>query len=208
MSAESPLSTKLTSLAQEVGRAHQLISSGENAEARSVLQRVLAEGRRAGQTSPFALWCLAVASDNLEDHENSTRYIQEAVALDPLSPQLRHSFDIIANNVRQALLSPERPENDPEIPALYELLVRMSEANLETHLRMAQHQVAVGDVTGGHELLDALSKVFPASPQVWNALAAVARLRDDADTVSRCQKAQSRLVQPTLPVFTMERAQG
>jgi predicted Zn-dependent protease len=200
--------SKLTSLAQEVGRAQHLISNGENAEARSVLQRVLAEARRSGQASSYVLWSLAVASDNLEDHENSTRYIQEAIALDPLSPQLRRSFDIIANNVRQALLSEKRSEEDPEIPALYELLVRMSEADLDSHLRMANYHAAVGDPEASHALLDALSKVFPASPQVWELLAKVATLRDDAATVERCAKAQSRLTQPCLPTFKMERAEG
>lgn len=208
MNPTSPLSSKLTSLAQEVGRAYQLINSGDNAEGRALLQRVLAEARRAGQSSPYALWCLAVASDNLEDHENSTRYIQEAIALDPLSPQLRHSFDVIANNVRQALLSPKRSEEDPEIPALYELLLRMSEADLECHLRMANYHAAVGDPEASHTLLDALSKVFPASPRVWELLARVAELRDDPATVERCARARSRLAQPCLPTFKMERAEG
>src|SRR5262249_34034147 len=163
-------------------------------------QRVVAEARRAGQVSSYALWCLAVASDNLEDHDSSTRYIQEAIALDPLSPQLRHSFDIIANNVRNALLSDKRSEHDPEIPALYELLIRMSEADLESHLRMATYHAAVGDLEASYTLLDALSKVFPASPQVWSLLGKVAELRDDLVTAERCVRTQSRLAQARLPV--------
>jgi hypothetical protein len=78
-----------------------------------------------------------LASDNPSDHESSTRCIQEAIALDPLSPQLRHSFDVIASHIRVELNSPERADDDAEVPVLYELLLRVEETDLESHLRMA-----------------------------------------------------------------------
>ena len=53
-------------------------------------------------------------------------------------------------------------------PALCGLLVRTFEADLENHLRIANYQAAVGDVEASQKLLDALSKVFPASPHVWD----------------------------------------
>jgi hypothetical protein len=195
-------------MSHEVVRAYELINSGENAEARTTLQRVLAESRRSGQDSSYVLWCLAVASDNLEDHENSTRYIQEAIALDPLSPQLRQSFEIIARNVRQAMTAQERAVHDPEIRVLYEMLLRMSEADLDCHLRMVDHHIAFEELREARELLEALAGVFPASPRVWDLLDRLAQQATDASTVERCAKTRRRLAQPNLPTFRMKQAEA
>jgi tetratricopeptide (TPR) repeat protein len=208
MVSDALQSSKLKSIAQEVGRAQSLISSGNHGDAREVLQKANAEGRRLGLESPYILWTLAIASDYLQDHESSTRYIQEAITLDPLSPQLRHSFDIIASNIRQALQNSERTDDDPQVPVLYELLLRIGEADLDSHLRMAQWHLVRGNLGEARALLSAASLLFPSSPIVWTLLSKVAAKQGDMLESERCQKSLASLGPARLPSFVMEQAQG
>ena len=95
----------------------------QNQEARRVCEQVLGAAAALGLGAPDAAWLAAVAASNTKDLEAAVRYARRALEADPTSPSYRRSFDVIKNNVRQALLDDKLAPDDATIPALHGLAV-------------------------------------------------------------------------------------
>jgi tetratricopeptide (TPR) repeat protein len=168
-------------LLRGVKRGFDLMDERNPAEALKVFREVLAEARKAGIESANLLWGVAVASDHTGELEMAFENVTAALALDPLAPPIHHSFEIITRRIREALSSPERAVDDPSTPRLYAILVGANEAEVESHAAMARYHLATGNVPAAAAIADAAALLYPASKAAWEAKAAVATARGDAE---------------------------
>ena len=162
-------------------RGFALLDEQNPAEALKVFREVLADARKAGVHSANLLWGIAVASDYTGELEMAFENVTAALALDPLAPPINHSFEVITRRIREALASPERASDDPSTPRLYAILVGAGEAEVESHAAMAHYHLATGNVPAAAAIADAAALFYPASPVAWEAKAAVANARGDAE---------------------------
>ena len=100
----------------------------------------------------------------------------------------------MAARLRAALADPARAADDADIPRLYTLLVEAGEADLEAHLAMVRFAVATGQLERARSLAEAVTTLFPAAREAWEALARVARAQGDggARGGGRCRGCRSR----------------
>lgn len=175
-----------TQLVQRMRRAYDLAQERKYDEAIAEYRKLLASAKGHGP-SPYLLWCMAIAFDHDGDLEMAFQHITEAMKQDPLALPVRHSFDIIANRLRAALADDERAADDASTPRLYALLAQAGEADVHAHLAMVRYRLATGDVAGAAALVDAVTRLWPASEDAWTAKAAVARAAGDGEAATRAE---------------------
>ena len=176
-----------TQLVDRMRHAYDLAQERKYDEAIEQYRQLLAFAKGHRIDSPYLLWCMAIAFDNNGDLEMAFQHISEAMKKDPLAMPVRHSFDIIANRLRAALADDEREANDASTPRLYELLARAGEADVHAHLAMVRYQLATGKVDDAAVLVDAVTRLWPASEDAWAAKAAVARAAGDEEAATKAE---------------------
>jgi tetratricopeptide (TPR) repeat protein len=153
-----------------------------------LLREVVAEAQRVGVASAYVLWVLAGALDRQGKLEMAFDELRKALEADPLAMPLRSSFHDVAARLRAALSDPSRAEDDADVPRLYTLLAEAGEADLDAHLTMVRFAVATAQLDRARSLAEAVTTLFPAAREAWEALARVARAQGD---VARATKADA-----------------
>jgi len=179
------LDRELKDLVGALAQADHLAREGNWAEARDRLQNGRATARRLGLPYARIAWRLCVALDNLGEVEEAFRMALEAIDQDPLAPEYRLSFTIVARRLRERVES--LVPQDPSIPRLHALLAANDEADESTHLAMARHLVMQGDLAGARRLLEAVTTVSPNCADAWSLLAEVNAKLGDEEARSRCE---------------------
>lgn len=190
--------SKLEALLGKLRRALDERAGAEVAE--SLLREVVAECQRLGVVSAYVHYTLAGALDRLGKLEMAFDELKKAVQADPLALPVRHAFQDVAARLRAALANPTRTADDADVPRLYTLLVEAGEAGLEAHLTMVRFAVATAQLERARTLAEAVTTLFPAAREAWEALARVARAQGDAGLAARAD-AQAALVEVRAPLF-------
>ncbi len=190
--------SKLEALLGKLRRALDERAGAEVAE--SLLREVVAECQRLGVVSAYVHYTLAGALDRLGKLEMAFDELKKAVQADPLALPVRHAFQDVAARLRAALADPTRTADDADVPRLYTLLVEAGEAGLEAHLTMVRFAVATAQLERARTLAEAVTTLFPAAREAWEALARVARAQGDAGLAARAD-AQAALVEVRAPLF-------
>ncbi len=172
----------------------------DQARAVELLRGVAAEAERLGLESAYLRWVTGVTQDERGELEMAWEELEKAVAADPLSLPVRHSFEVIARRVREALAAPGRAADDPSTPRLYALLSASNEADLGAHLAMVRWQVATGRAAEARDLARAATTLHPASREAWQALAAAARALGD-DLTAAAAELEAAEVAAAEPLF-------
>ena len=193
--------TKLEALLAKLRKGLDERGNGETAE--QLLREVVAESQRLGFASAFVHYMLAGVLDRLGKLEMAFDELKKAVRADPLALPVRHSFEDVAARLRAALADPARPPEDADIPRLYALLVEAGEADLESHLAMVRFAVATAQLERARVLAEAMTTLFPAAREAWEALARVARAQGDLARATIAE-AEAALVGVKLPLFGVE----
>jgi tetratricopeptide (TPR) repeat protein len=148
---------KTKKLLKDLRVAFDHLEKGHSQEAYDLTLAVQAAAE--GMTSPLLKWMLAAAADQAGDVLGAARFIEEAVALDPLSVPAARSVAIIQGHLREALLDRDVPEE--KVQPIYTALLRLGEVDAEAHVAYARHLSTVGEVTEAMEVLTALSTLSP-----------------------------------------------
>jgi len=168
--------------------ARKLLEDGDLGSARELLEQERTRAR--GSCSAYVLWKLAVACDRMEDFDMALKYVEEAIARDPMALPIHRSFDSITEHIRKVLTSgPKDTADDPAIPKLYQLLLSAGEASAECHVVMARFSIATGDTGNARRLLDAVTTLDPGSAPAWEALLELG-LKIGADDLVRQARAE------------------
>ncbi len=169
--------TQLEALLGKVRRALDDRGGAEAAEA--LFREVVAEAQRLGFVSAYVHYMLAGVLDRSGKLEMAFDELKKAVRADPLALPVRHAFQDVAARLRAALADPARAADDADIPRLYAVLVEAGEADLEAHLTMVRFAVATGQLERARALAEAVTTLFPAAREGFEALARVARAQGD-----------------------------
>jgi tetratricopeptide (TPR) repeat protein len=180
-----------------LGKLRRALEERDAEVAETLFREVLAEAQRLGLASAYAHFVLAGALDRSGKLEMAFEELKKAVAADPLALPVRHAFEGVAGRLRAALADPARPADDPDVPRLYKLLVEAGQADLESHLAMVRFAVATAQLDLARSLADALTTLFPAAREAWEALARVARAQGD---MAAAAKADAELAGVEVPV--------
>ncbi len=190
--------TKLEALLGLLRRALDERGSAEAAE--KLFRQVIAEAQKLGVVSAYVHYVLAGALDRMGKLEMAFDELKKAVQADPLALPVRNAFQDLAARLRVALADPARAADDADIPRLYSLLVNAGEADLDSHLTMVRFAVATAQLDLGRALAEALTTLFPAAREAWEALASVARAQGDAATAAKAD-GEAAGVQVPVPLF-------
>jgi tetratricopeptide (TPR) repeat protein len=193
--------TKLEALLAKLKRA--LDERGDAEAAEKLFREVVAEAQRLGVASAYVHYVLAGALDRLGKLEMAFDELKKAVTADPLALPVRHSFEDVAARLRAALADPARAPEDADIPRLYGLLVEAGKADLESHLAMVRFAVATVQLERARVLAEAVTTLFPAAREAWEALARVARSQGDLARATAAE-AEAGLVGIQPPLFGVE----
>jgi tetratricopeptide (TPR) repeat protein len=193
--------TKLEALLAKLKRA--LDERGDAEAAEKLFREVVAEAQRLGVASAYVHYVLAGALDRLGKLEMAFDELKKAVTADPLALPVRHSFEDVAARLRAALADPARAPEDADIPRLYGLLVEAGKADLESHLAMVRFAVATVQLERARVLAEAVTTLFPAAREAWEALARVARAQGDLARATAAE-AEAGLVGMQPPLFGVE----
>lgn len=162
-------------MAADVARVHEYGERHEYADGKALALKVRGGLDLAGVVSPHVCWLLAVLCDDLGELEEAFKYITEATALDPLEPGIAHSFSIITDRIRAALIDPEHDLADEATPRLHGLLVQANKADELVHIAMARHLAEVGKGDEALALLDAVVLLSPACRDAWVVRSIIAK---------------------------------
>ncbi|MGB8930734.1 MAG: hypothetical protein WCC48_05745 [Anaeromyxobacteraceae bacterium] len=173
-------------LRADLRRGYDLNEEGNHEEAAEVVRGVLERGKAAGFTSAFALWNLAIATDQGGNLEMAFDYITQALQLDPIAQPFNNSFEVIVKRIRAALAAEDRAVDDPSTPRLYELLVRSGETDAAAHVAMAKFWMAKGETAKAARIADAVTLLNPTEREAWLCRAEVAAASGDAATAEEC----------------------
>lgn len=168
-------------------RAQELLDKGDYAGAVPAFTAVMEAARALGVDASWPAWGLAICHDNLGDYAMAFEHMRDSLRVDPLNLGKQGSFDAIVQHVRAALAAPDRADDDPSTPRLYQLLVQAGEADVGAHLAMARHLSKAGDAPGAARILDAVTTLFPACREGWERRAALARQAGDAALSRQCE---------------------
>jgi len=168
---------KLEALLAKLKRA--LDDRGEAEAAEKVFREVMAEAQKLGVVSAYVHYVLSGVLDRMGRLEMAFEELKQAVRADPLALPVRHAFQDVAARLRAALADPGRAADDADVPRLYALLVEAGEADLEAHLAMVRFALATAQLERARALAEAVTTVFPAARDAWEALARVARAQGD-----------------------------
>ena len=180
-----------------LGKLRRALEEREAEAAEKLFREVIAEAQRLGLASAYAHFVLAGALDRSGKLEMAFEELKKAVEADPLALPVRHAFESVAARLRAALADPARAADDPDVPRLYKLLVEAGQADLEAHLAMVRFAVATAQLDLARSLADAVTTLFPAAREAWEALARVARAQGD---VAAAAKADAELAGAEVPV--------
>lgn len=176
---------ELKNLLMELNRAEGLANRGEWSEALDILMRgrsvALAKSLPYGRIA----WALCVCLDNLGQPEDALRMAVEAIDQDPLVPDFRGSFHIIAGRLREIVAAAK--VDDPATPARYALLVDNDAAESETHVAMARHLMAAGGASAVEGLLEAVTTLAPNCGSAWRLREELARSQSREEEASGCE---------------------
>jgi tetratricopeptide (TPR) repeat protein len=163
----------------EMRRAYDLVEARQLQEAIEVYRTLLAAAAKARMASGCLHWMMAIACDYAGEMEMAFEHIEKAILEDPLAVPFRQSFDVVSGRVRAALADATRAADDPATPRLYSLLTRANEADVAAHLAMARYRLATGAPAEAAALVDAVTRIFPASREAWELKARVAQHSGD-----------------------------
>ena len=180
-----------------LGKLRRALEERDAEAAEKLFREVIAEAQRLGLASAYAHFVLAGALDRSGKLEMAFEEIKKAVEADPLALPVRHAFESVAARLRAALADPARAADDADVPRLYKLLVEAGQADLEAHLAMVRFAVATAQLDLARSLADAVTTLFPAAREAWEALARVARAQGD---VAAAAKADAELAGTEVPV--------
>lgn len=180
-----------------LGKLRRALEERDAEAAEKLFREVIAEAQRLGLASAYAHFVLAGALDRSGKLEMAFEELKKAVEADPLALPVRHAFESVAARLRAALADPARAADDPDVPRLYKLLVEAGQADLEAHLAMVRFAVATAQLDLARSLADAVTTLFPAAREAWEALARVARAQGD---VAAAAKADAELAGAEVPV--------
>lgn len=166
---------RIRTLIAGVNEATHLISTGEHARAREVLDDVRARAAKAGIESGFVYWNTAVCQEALGDIEAAFATICRAARLDPLAQPVQGTFDSIAWRMRYSVADPGRAPGDPAVARMYQALMAAGECDVSSHVAMARHLSATGEHERAMRILDAVTLLACVSQDAWLAKASVAR---------------------------------
>ena len=186
--------TKLETL---LGKLRRALEERDVDSAEKLFREVLAEAQRLGFASAYVHFVLAGALDRSGKLEMAFKELEKAVEADPLALPVRHAFHDVAARLRAALADPARAADDADIPRLYKLLVDAGQADLEAHLAMVRFPMATSQLDLARSLAEAVTTLFPASREAWEALSRVARAQGD---VVAAAKADAELAGADMPV--------
>ncbi|MFN0062079.1 MAG: hypothetical protein ACKVPX_06150 [Myxococcaceae bacterium] len=114
------------------------------------------------------------------------------------------------NRLKEALLSKDRPDFDPEVPRIHALLRDAGVADVHCHLRLGAFLVATKRYEDAQEHLFAVAQLAPHATEAWVLLGQIAVLTDDDTLASRVSSMISEPpeseAQGTFPQF--DSAQG
>ena len=161
---------------------------------------MVAESQRLGFVSAYVHYVLAGALDRLGKLEMAFDELKKAVQADPLALPVRRAFEDVAARLRAVLADPARAADDADVPRLYTLLAEAGEADLEAHLTMVRFAVATGQVDRARTLAEAVTTLFPAAREAWEALARVARAQGDVALATKAD-AEAALMEARAPLF-------
>lgn len=187
--------TKLEALLARLRRA--LEERGDLEAAEKLFREVVAEAQRLGVASAYVHYVLSGVLDRTGKLEMAFDELKKAVRADPLALPVRQAFQDVAARLRAALADPARAADDAAIPRLYTLLVEAGEADLEAHLAMVRFAVATAQLERARALAEAVTTLFPAAREAWEALARVARAQGD---VARAAAADAEAAGAGMPV--------
>ena len=193
--------TKLEALLAKLRRA--LEERGDAGAAEKLFREVVAEAQRLGFASAYVHYVLAGALDRMGKLEMAFDELKKAMKADPLALPMRHSFEDVAARLRAALADPVRAADDADVPRLYALLVEAGEADLESHLAMVRFAVATAQLERARVLAEAVTTLFPAAREAWEALARVARAQGDLARATAAE-AEMAVVGVQTPLFGVE----
>ncbi|MGO9832321.1 MAG: tetratricopeptide repeat protein [Myxococcaceae bacterium] len=174
----SPHHPPVVQLAEQLGHAQRLSKDDQNDEARELCLRLLAEAEGLGLVSAELLWTLAVVADRQGNFPMAVEFCDRAMQADPLDPSVRHSWSVIVNRLRKALLDDDLQVDDAEVPKLYELLAEVSGADEACRVRYGAYLVAVGNTAEARTHLSAVVQLHPRSLDAWTLYAQVAEPGD------------------------------
>jgi len=180
-----------------LGKLRRALEERDGEAAEKLFREVLAEAHRLGAASAYVHFVLAGALDRSGKLEMAFEELEKAVEVDPLALPVRHAFLDVAARIRAALVDPARAADDADIPRLYKLLVKAGQADLETHLAMVRFALATTQLDLARALADAVTTLFPAAREAWEALSRVARAQGD---VAAAAKADAELAGAEIPV--------
>jgi tetratricopeptide (TPR) repeat protein len=192
--------TKLEALLGKLRRALEERGSTEAAE--TLFREVVAETQRLGFVSAYVHYVLAGALERLGKLEMAFDELKKAVRADPLALPVRHAFQDVAARLRAALADPARAADDADIPRLYTVLVEAGEADLEAHLTMVRFAVATAQLERARVLAEAVTTLFPAAREGFEALARVARAQGDLARAAQAE-AEAAMAGVQAPLFGM-----
>ncbi len=192
--------TKLEALLGKLRRALEERGSAEAAE--TLFREVVAETQRLGFVSAYVHYVLAGALERLGKLEMAFDELKKAVRADPLALPVRHAFQDVAARLRAALADPARAADDADIPRLYTVLVEAGEADLEAHLAMVRFAVATAQLERARVLAEAVTTLFPAAREGFEALARVARAQGDLARAAQAE-AEAAMAGVQAPLFGM-----
>lgn len=168
---------RIRAVRELVQRGSSAGRAGDHAAALEAFRQAAARCEALGLGSAWLQWAIAVALDNEGEPEMALVEIRAAQQLDPGSPDIHRSFDIITHRLQRDLQ--ELPVADENVPRLYELLREAGAVDVPTHLVMARHHAAVGRLPEARQLLEALCLLAPSSRDVWRVRGDVARQSGD-----------------------------
>ena len=190
--------SRLEALLGKLRRA--LEERGDAEAAERLFREVVSESQRLGFVSAYVHYVLAGALDRMGKLEMAFDELKKALRADPLALPVRHAFQDVASRLRAALADPTRAPDDADIPRLYALLVEAGEADLEAHLTMVRFAVASAQLERARSLAEAVTTLFPAAREAWEALARVARAQGDVSLATKAE-AEAALVEVRAPLF-------
>lgn len=164
---------EMKELLGEIKRAEDLANDRHYEQARDILLRARSVARTQGLPYGRIAWTLCVCLDYLGHVEEALRMGVEAIDQDPLVPDFRRSFLVVARRLRDIVAASEI--GDPATPAHYALLTENDAAENDTHVCMARHLVAAGDATAAAKILEAVTTLSPNSGDAWRLRAEIAR---------------------------------
>ncbi|MBI5542426.1 MAG: tetratricopeptide repeat protein [Deltaproteobacteria bacterium] len=202
---DAPLKSALSDLA----RVQEYIDKDEFEEAKELLERVRSWCSRHKIRSAHVSWLLAIVCDYLDDLPAAVGHVEDALEVDPVSPSFHRSFEIVTERIRRALCDEHRKPDDPETPRLYELLLRLGEADVPSHLAMARFHVRQGDSSAAFRVLDAVTVLSPGHRDAWLLKAVVARSLGEEELAREADLEAANLAHPMPVAFPVrEMARG